>query len=109
MTTPDEIRSALLASDDGTILTIEVSAGSRVEKFPTDYNPWRQAIGIQVKAQAVEGKANKAIINLIADILTVPKNSVQILSGHTSSIKRIRIDGIDDMTLSQKLAELIPL
>jgi len=107
MTTPDEIRSALLASDGGTIFTIEVSAGSRMERFPTGYNPWRQAIGIQVKAQAVEGKANKAIISLIAGTLAVPKNAVQIISGQTSSIKRIRVDGITDETLGQKLVELI--
>ena len=107
MTTPDEIRSALLPVDGGTIFTIEVSAGSRMERFPTGYNPWRQAIGIQVKAQAVEGKANKAIISLIAGTLAVPKNAVQIISGQTSSIKRIRVDGLSDVTLGKRLAELI--
>jgi len=107
MVLPDEIRPAFLPGDDATILTIEVSAGSRLEQFPTGYNPWRQAIGIQVKAQAVEGKANKAIINLIAKTLDLPKTDVQIISGQTSSIKRIRINNISNDGLEQKLTDLI--
>ncbi|HWQ64991.1 MAG TPA: DUF167 domain-containing protein [Methanospirillum sp.] len=107
MTTPDEIRSSLVATDDGTIFTIEVSANSRVERFPTGYNTWRQALGIQVKAPAVEGKANKAITGLIAETLNIPKTSVHIISGQTSSVKRIKIDGVSDADLSQRLSALI--
>lgn len=94
MNNPDDIRQALLASEGGTLLTIEVSAGSRVEKFPTGYNPWRQAVGIHVKAQAVEGRANKAIIALIAKNLDIPKSSIHLVSGQTSSIKRVFIEGL---------------
>lgn len=107
MTTPDEIRASLVATDGGTIFTIEVSANSRVERFPTGYNTWRQAIGIQVRAPAVEGKANKAIMGLIAETLNVPKTNVHIISGQTSSVKRIKIDGVSDEDLAQKLTALI--
>ncbi|MDD1729466.1 MAG: DUF167 domain-containing protein [Methanospirillum sp.] len=107
MTTPDEIRDAFLTVVGGVILTLEVSAGSKVERFPSGYNPWRQAVGIQVKAAAIEGKANKAIIHLVAETLSIPKNSVQIISGQTSSIKRIRIEGIPEEVLSQMLSARI--
>lgn len=107
MINPDEIRSFLIASDGGTIFTLEVSANSRIEKFPSGYNTWRQAIGIQVKAPAVEGKANKAIMGLIADILNIPKTRVHIISGQTSSVKKIKIDGISDTDLAQKLNALL--
>jgi uncharacterized protein len=107
MVLPDDIRHAFLPAEDATILTIEVSTGSRLERFPTGYNPWRQAIGVQVKAQAVEGKANKAIINLIAETLDLPKTAVQIINGQTSSIKRIRISNILEEDLEQKLTDLI--
>ncbi|MFH0966987.1 MAG: DUF167 domain-containing protein [Methanobacteriota archaeon] len=107
MKNPDDIRQALIPSEGGTLLTIEVSAGSRVERFPTGYNPWRQAIGIHVKAQALEGRANKAIISLIADTFDLSKSSVQIVSGQTSTIKRIFIEGVSSDTLHSILVSLL--
>ena len=106
MKNPEEVRQALSASEGGTILTIEVSAGSRTEKFPTGYNSWRKAIGIHVKAQAIEGKANKAIIDLISDNLGISKSSIIIVNGQTSSIKRMLIKGISPDTI---YATLVPL
>ena len=103
MTTPDEIQSAVTAGDDGALLTIEVSAGCKVESFPSGFNTWRKAVGIQVKAPAVEGKANKAIIALIAGEIKVSRSSVQIVSGQTSSIKRVLIRGMDTNTLVSSL------
>lgn len=107
MVNPDEIRSAFSSAEGGTILTIEVSAGSRIERFPAGYNPWRQAIGIQVKAPAIEGKANKAIISLIAKTLDISKTSVEIISGQTASVKRIRIDSMSEEILQRILTDLI--
>ena len=107
MKNPDEIRQALTASDGGTLLTIEVSTGSRAEGFPTGYNPWRQAVGIHVKAHAVEGRANKAIIALIAETLKIPRSSIEIVSGQTSSMKRIFIKGLSPDSIHLSLASLL--
>jgi|GEM_PF-569086 uncharacterized protein (TIGR00251 family) len=85
---------------DGLIITIEVSAGSKKEIFPDGYNPWRKAFKISVKAPPVEGKANKAIIELIAARFSLPVQAVTILSGQTSSVKRVRIQGISRQHLT---------
>ncbi len=45
-----------------------------------------------VREPAVDGKANKALIKLLADYYGVPKRAVSIASGHTSRIKIIAID-----------------
>ena len=103
---PDDIRQAISVSDRGTILTIEVTARSRIDRFPAGYNPWRQAIGIHVKAPAVDGKANKAILALISDTLAISKSSIHILSGQTSSIKRLIIEEINQDSM---LTILVPL
>ena len=106
MITPDEIRSAITAGDGGTFLTIEVSAGSKAEAFPSGFNIWRKSVGIQVKAPAVEGKANKAIITVIAGKMNISRSSVEIVTGQTSSLKRVFFRGMDTDTLVTSLIVL---
>jgi uncharacterized protein (TIGR00251 family) len=86
-------------TSDGIIITVEVSAGSKQSIFPDGYNSWRKAFGISVKAPPMEGKANKAIIELIASQLHISKNAVTIISGHTASVKKIQITGISRQQL----------
>jgi uncharacterized protein (TIGR00251 family) len=88
---------------EGIIITIEVSAGSKKSLFPDGYNPWRKAFGIAVKAPPVEGKANKAIMELIAGYFHLPVHAVTILSGQISSVKKVRIHGIS----RQQIIDLI--
>lgn len=47
---------------------------------------------VYVREPAIDGKANAAIIKLLADYYDVPKRAVSIVSGHTSRIKIIAID-----------------
>ncbi len=85
---------AVTETADGVILSIEVSPGSRQEQFPAGYNPWRQSVGISVKAPAMDGKANKAVCALIAERLGVSRQAVSVISGHTSHLKRVLIQGV---------------
>lgn len=57
------------------------------------------ALKIKLNAPPVEGKANKALIQLVAKLLKCPKSDVEILSGQASRNKRllIRIDPNDDI------------
>jgi len=47
-----------------------------------------------VHAPPQEGKANKALIELLADYFSVPKSSVRIIRGQTGRKKLIEIDSI---------------
>jgi len=89
-----DIADALVEERNGTIVSIDVTAGARAELFPAGYNEWRKAIICRVTAHAIEGKANKAIIALIADTFDLPAASITIQSGATSSQKRVLIAGI---------------
>ena len=89
-----DVSDALTGSDDGTIISLEISANSHTDLFPAGYNPWRKAIGCSVTMPPVEGKANKAIIALVAAFFKTPKNQVEILSGATSSQKRVLVRGL---------------
>jgi len=96
-----ETTGALATTPHGTIISIEVSTGSKSDSFPTSYNPWRKTLGCQVSAQPIDGKANIAIIVLIALVLGVSRNDVDIVSGLSSSQKRVLIRGlsIDEVKL----------
>ena len=89
-----DITPALSSSDKGTIITIEVSAGSSKACFPAGYNAWRKAVGCRVRAPALEGKANKEVIAVISDIIGIEKRRISIISGTTSPVKKILVEGM---------------
>jgi len=94
-----DIADALFEDQKGTIISIDVTAGSKAEIFPAGYNEWRKSIGCKVTAPALEGRANKAIINLIAETFDLPVSSISIQSGAVSSQKRVLIAGVSKKDL----------
>lgn len=61
---------------------------------------------VRVAAVADKGRANAAVIALLARSLGVPKASVRLLAGDTARLKRVAIDG-DGPALAARLAALI--
>jgi uncharacterized protein len=53
----------------------------------------RSVIKMRVRAIADGGEANRAVMELMAKALGVPKARVRILSGATSRLKQIAVDG----------------
>ena len=103
-----DISEALIVSSHGTIIAIEVSTGSKSDFFPSGYNPWRKVIGCHVSAQPVGGKANIAIIGLIASVLVVSRNDVSIVTGATSSQKKVLIKGWSVDEIKSRLENIVP-
>jgi uncharacterized protein (TIGR00251 family) len=52
------------------------------------------AIKIRLQAPALEGRANEALIEFLAELLKTPKGAVRILSGERSRVKRLEIRGV---------------
>ncbi len=50
-----------------------------------------EALKVRVTAPAVEGRANQALIRLLAKVLELPPSAVAILAGASSRNKKIRI------------------
>ena len=46
---------------------------------------------VYVREPAVNGKANQAVVGLLADYLGVSKSQVQMVSGKTSRLKHFKI------------------
>ena len=60
---------------------------------------------VKIKAPPVEGRANAALCEFLADHLGLPKRAVTVATGDTSSRKRVRIDGLDLATVRQRCGE----
>jgi uncharacterized protein (TIGR00251 family) len=65
----------------------------------------RMHLKARVRAVPEQGKANKALLKLIAGTLRVPASSVAIVSGDTARLKTVRISGISK-EIEQLLDEL---
>ena len=65
----------------------------------------RTVIKIRVRAIAEGGEANRAVIELLAKALGVPKGKVRLLSGTTSRLKQVAVDG-DPAKLGETLRKL---
>jgi len=66
------------------------------------------AYRLQVAEPPVDGKANDACIAFFADVAGVAKSRVRIVSGLTSRMKVVEIDGISQEQLERKLASSAP-
>lgn len=66
----------------------------------------KDTLKIKVKAPPEKGKANKAIIKVLEKTLGIPKGSIKISSGSTSSRKIIEITCDDDAVINKKLGHI---
>ena len=62
-----------------------------------------EALKISLTAPPIDGRANDACIEFLAELLGVPGSSVTIISGHSSRNKVVRVDGLALETLRQRL------
>ncbi len=67
---------------------VKVKPNSKVEKIEKIDETH---FSVSVKAPPVEGKANEAVIELIANYFNVPRSRVKIISGFSSRNKVIEI------------------
>jgi len=57
--------------------------------------PYRDGIKVKVTAPPIEGKANEALIRFLAKEFGISSSCIQILKGHRSREKTLKILGLD--------------
>jgi len=65
----------------------------------------RSVVKVRVRAITDGGEANRAVMELLAKALGVPKARVKIMSGATSRLKQVAVDG-DPAALGETLRSL---
>jgi len=57
------------------------------------------ALKVRLRAPALEGRANEALCEYLAELLKTPKSAVRILSGHHSRSKRVEVRGVTEQQI----------
>jgi uncharacterized protein len=63
-------------------------------------------LAVRVSAPPTDGRANDAVVALLAAAFGVKRGEVAIIGGHTARRKRVRVDGVPAV-LRARLAELL--
>lgn len=72
------------------LVSIRVKPGSK--KGPlVQPNLVDDSLVVYVREPAVDGKANRAVIELLAGYYELPKSRVEIIRGHAARLKTVRI------------------
>jgi len=98
MSTPAFLR----VQADGILLSIKLQPRAAANQVG---EPLGDELRMKVTAPPVDAAANKALVKLVADILDCPRNRVELVRGHTSRHKVIKIFGLSEEAV---LARLTP-
>ena len=64
------------------------------------------AVKVRIRCAPVDGKANKELVETLADEFGLAKSSVVFKSGETSKQKRILLRGVSAASVEARLGEL---
>jgi uncharacterized protein len=87
---------------DTTRLRLRVAPGSRRPGVVGRHGDgWK----VRVAQPPEQGRANKAVVTLLADVLELPRGAVSIVSGHAGRDKIVALAGIDAAEAERRLGE----
>jgi uncharacterized protein (TIGR00251 family) len=88
-------------AEPSTRLRLRVSPGARRNELVGRHGDgWK----VRVAAAPEGGKANEAVLDLLAERLELPRRSLSIVSGHTGREKIVLMEGIDRAEGERRLA-----
>ena len=59
------------------------------------------SLKVKIRAQPVEGKANKYLVEFLSGVFSLPKSKVTLLKGETNSFKTLEIEAEEAYILSK--------
>lgn len=92
----------LIQEGDAVILQVKVVPGASRTRY---LGEWDGRARIAVAAPAERGKANDELIDFLAQMLDISHREITVISGATSPLKSLRIDGIQASVLSAAFRE----
>jgi uncharacterized protein (TIGR00251 family) len=89
-----------MAGSAETVIKVKVlPRSSRTEIAGKENDVYR----VKITDPPIEGKANKALIALLAEKLGVAKRNIEITAGKTSRMKTVRVHGMSEVTVTKAL------
>ncbi len=100
--------SFLRAVPDGVTLAVRAQPGAKKTAIVGVYGEGDAAqLKIQVHAPPIEGRANAALIEFLAEMFSLPRKSVELVSGESSRSKVFLLRGASAAEVKSKTDERI--
>ena len=96
MSTPAFLR----VQADGILLSIKLQPRAAANQIG---EPLGNELRMKVTAPPVDAAANEALVKLLAEILDCPRNRVELVRGHTSRHKVIKVFGLSEEAVLARL------
>jgi uncharacterized protein (TIGR00251 family) len=77
-----------------------VPGSSRAEIIGRHGDAWK----VRVTAAPEQGRANDAVLRLLADALSLPRDAVTIVSGHSGRDKIVELAGVGPALVERRLS-----
>jgi uncharacterized protein (TIGR00251 family) len=91
----------LRAQSDGVLLSVKLQPRASKNEIS---EPLGDELRIKVTAPPVDAAANEALLRLLADVLDCPRGRVELVRGHTSRHKVIKLHGLTAEAVGRKLS-----
>ena len=85
---------------EGSALRIRVSPGAKRNSVDGVHG---ESLRIRIAAPPVDGKANKALISFLSDLLSTPKRNLAIKSGEKGREKVVTIASLNTEEVAERL------
>ena len=95
---------AITAHAEGCVLALRVQPGARKALFKGEQ---AGALKIAVTAPPEDGRANAAVIELLAELLDIKRKQLDLIAGHASRDKKVLVRGVSSEELRNRLATIM--
>lgn len=85
---------------DGVLLAVKLQPRASKNEI---VGPLGSELRIKVTAPPVDAAANENLLRLLAETLDCPRSKVELLRGHASRHKVIKLHGLEAVTVAAKL------
>ncbi len=92
--------SYMQVQSDGVLLSLKVQPRASKNEIG---EPLGNELRVKVTAPPVDAAANDALVRLLADVLDCPRNRVELVRGHTSRHKIVKLYGLSAEDVLAKL------
>ncbi len=92
----------LTAAGGGTLVRVKAHAGARQNAVRGVH---AGAVKVDVTAAPERGRANEAILRLLAKVLAVPRKGVELVSGERSTLKNVLVRPLEMEEIRLRLAQ----
>jgi uncharacterized protein (TIGR00251 family) len=72
------------------LLRIKVKPNSKTDEI----------IREKIKAQPIDGKANKYLVGFLSKVLSLPRSGIMVIKGESNSFKTLEIEASEDYVLA---------